>query len=471
LTTPQSQEEFAVIVIPRGLARSFRALLRKCVAGRPRGPAPVVVFECRAGTLTAWAKTDDAGLVYSAATRCDDGVLVVPAAVLTAVEGAGDEPVELATGPGLRGEARWADRGVPRVHPFDAILPGEQHRPPDSPAAWHPVAPEFLAALSECGRTTARESGRYALARVQVRGKAGHVVGSDGRTALVWGGFAFPFGDDLLVPALPVFGSRELAAGGAVRLGRTGTHMVVEAGPWRVLLGIDRAGRFPDVTGVVPRTAATVAGIADADAVELLDRLPGLPGADAEQKLVTLDLDGGVVVRARDDATGTIASIRLERSPSTGPRARVVIDRRVLSRALALGCVTFRVAEGKPVVFEGTDKTFITLAFDPTLAVAADATDISDVTTNPTSPVTPDRRIAVRHETNGHAPNDRHDPPAADAPDPLAAAEELRLALGDALAKAGRLVAALKSRKKEQRALTQVWSSLKALNLSPGGQP
>ena len=77
----------------------------------------------------------------------------------------------------------------------------------------------------------------------------------------------------------------------------------------------------------------------------------------------------------------------------------------------------------------------------------------------------------MRHETNGHAPNGRHDPPAADPPDPLAAAEELRAALADVLTKASRLVAALKSRKKEQRALSQVWSSLKALNLGPGGQP
>jgi hypothetical protein len=74
----------------------------------------------------------------------------------------------------------------------------------------------------------------------------------------------------------------------------------------------------------------------------------------------------------------------------------------------------------------------------------------------------------VKHETNGHPPNGRHDPP--DAADPLLLAEELRAALGDALAAASRLVASLKHQKKEKKALTQVWSSLKALNLGPGGQ-
>ena len=463
-----------MIVIPRGPCRAFPALARKCVSGRPRGPAPPVVCEVSAGSLTVWVRTDDAVLAHSAPCRgvTGDGRVVVPMAVLAAA-GPGTEPVELAVGPEGAGEARFADRGVPTAHPFEVVPPGRQHQLPDPPDDWHPVGPDFLAALHEGGRTAARDATRFALTRVQVRGKAGHVVATDGRTALVWGGFSFPFADDLLVPALPVFGSRELAAGGAVRLGRTATHLVVACGPWRVFLAIDRAGRYPDVAGVVPRAAATVAGIDDRDAAGLAACLPGLPGGDADHRAVTLDLDGWVVVRARDDETGKVEQVRLDRSPSAGPRARVVIDRRVLARALALGCHTVRVAEGKPVVFEGTDKTVVTVALDPALAVAAGSPAIAAIAAiNPTLTTTnTDRRIAVRHETNGHAPNGRHDPPAADPPDPLAAAEELRLALSDAATKAGRLVTALKSRKKEQRALTQVWSSLKALNLSPGGQP
>lgn len=453
-----------MIVIPRGLARSFRALLRRCVSGRPRGPAPDVVFECEAGTLTVWARTADAGLACTAPAECDDGVLVVPLTVLAAVEGGGDDPVELTAGPGPRGEARWADRGTPRVHAFDAVPADREHRPPAPPAGWQAVPPAFLAALFECGRTTARESGRYALARVQVRGTAGQVVGTDGRTALVWGGFDLPVREDVLVPALPVFGARELASATPVRVGRTAAELVVAAGPWRVVLPVDAGGRYPDVAGVAPRTAPTVVGLDERDAVDLTARLPGLPGADAEGQPVTLDLDGGVAVLARDDATGAVEAVRLGRSPAAGPRARVVVDRRVLARALALGCVTVRVAPDKPVVFEGGDKTLVTVALDPALATGADPAD-------PATNTTTERRTAVRHETNGHGPTGRPDPPATDVPDLLAAAEELRVALGEALAKAGRLVAALKARKRGEKALTQVWSSLKALNLSPGGQP
>lgn len=454
-----------MIVFTRGLARSFRALARKCLSGRPRGPAPLVVFESNAGTLTVWTKIDDTLLVHVAPGRSGGGVAVVPMAVLEAAEGGGGDPVELELGPKLAGEARWSDRGVPKTHPFDGILPGKQHRPPDTPDDWQAAPPDLLAALHECGRSAAKDAGRFALTRVQLKGRAGHMIGTDGKTALVWSRLDLPFADDLLVPALPVFGARELAGEQDVRLGRTTTHLVVAAGPWRVYLPVDKAGRFPDVAGVIPKDAPSVAGIDDADAAALADALPKLPGASEDCRPVTLDLDGGVVVRARDEATGKVAQLRLERSPSAGPPARVAIDRRVLARVLALGCVMIRVTPNRPVVFEGRSKTLIAAALDPSLAV--EPTDIPQVTTTDT----PERRTDVRHETNGHAPNGRHDPPAADPPDPLAAAEELRSALADALGKAGRLVAALKYRKKEQRALTQVWSSLKALNLGPGGQP
>lgn len=450
-----------MIVMSRWLARSFRALARKCVSGRPRGPAPAVVVEVRAGTLTVWTKTDDAGLVYSAPTESGDEVMVIPMAVLDAVEGSGNDPVELAVGAKIRAEAKFPDHGVPSTHSFDAIRPGKQHRIPDPPDDWHPVPPGFLAAVHECGRTTARESGRFALTRVQIRGKAGQVIGTDSRTALVWSGFPFAFAEEVFVPALPVFGARELAARETVRLGRTATHLVVAVGSWQVLLPFDTAGRYPDIAAIVPRNALTTAEINDQDVSGLRDRLPDLPGADAEHRPVTLELDGGVVVRAKDE-TGKVEEVRLERSSSVGPRMRVAIDRRVLARALALGCLTLRLTPDKPVVFEGDNKILLAVALDPTLAVAAD-TDI------PTT--IPERRRTVKHETNGHDPNSRPDPPAADSLDPLVAAEDLRNALADAMTKAGRLVAALKSRKKEQRALTQVWSSLKALNLGPEGRP
>ena len=50
-------------------------------------------------------------------------------------------------------------------------------------------------------------------------------------------------------------------------------------------------------------------------------------------------------------------------------------------------------------------------------------------------------------------------------PDPLVAAEELRVALADVFAKVNRLVAILKATRREKKALSAVYSSLKQLNL------
>lgn len=456
-----------MIPIPRGLCRAFPALARKCVSGRPRGPAPVVVFEAKGGTLRVWAKTDETVLAYTGPTDREDEMLAVPMAVLEAVEGPGSEAVELAVGPKLTGEARFTDRGVPKAHPFDAILPGKQHRLPDPPDDWHTVPAAFLMALYECGRTTAKDATRFALTRVQIKGKAGQVVATDGRTAFIQGGFKCPFADDLLVPALPVFGARELAGERAVRVGRTTTHLVVEAGPWRVFLPIDRAGRYPDVAGVVPRHAPTAVVIDDRDAAELLEKLGGLPGGDADHRPVTLAVAGvEIVVRAGDAKADAVKSVRLRCSTATGPPVRAAIDRRVLARALMLGCRRVRLTADKPVVFEGENRTLLTVTLDPALAVGPTPDTEAPDTNHNTDTI--ERRTVVKHESNGHPPNGRHDPP--DAADPLAAAEELRAALGDALAAATRLVAALKHQKKEKKALTQVWSSLKALNLGPGGQ-
>ena len=58
-------------------------------------------------------------------------------------------------------------------------------------------------------------------------------------------------------------------------------------------------------------------------------------------------------------------------------------------------------------------------------------------------------------------------PPNPGNPDPLAEAEALKAALAEAAARAARLVAALKSYRRERRTLRTAWSSLRALNLGP----
>ena len=214
----------------RSTARDFRALLARCVSGRPRGPAPPVVIRTKGEVRTLAATTPEGVTLTHAAPAVKeaDDLLVLPAAVLAEVEGGTDEAVALDRESKLRGVLRWSGGSTPRTLPVELILPGQQHELPPAPAL-SISSGKLLTALHECGRTAARESGRYALSKVQVQGKSGRVVGTDGKAALLWAGFPFPFADDVLVPAVPVFGAKPLARIPEVKLGRTATHLVVTA--------------------------------------------------------------------------------------------------------------------------------------------------------------------------------------------------------------------------------------------------
>jgi hypothetical protein len=427
------------------------------------------VIQIRDDTRTIAATTPDGVTLThtSPAPGEGDDLLVLSATVLGEVEGGTDEAVTLDRPSRLRGAVRWQGGGKSRTLPVELILPGRQHELPPPPPL-DPAPPKLLAALHECGRTAAREGGRYALSKVQLQGTPGRVVGTDGKVALLWKGFAFPFADDVLVPPLPVFGARPLARVTEVRVGRTATHLVVAAGPWAVWLPADTKAKFPDVAGVVPRHPPTTTAVDEADAAELLKVLPGLPGGDHELRPVTIDADGVVRVRGRaedGEKVGEVRQITLVRSPAAGPAARVVLDRRVLARALALGCRTLRLTPQKPVVAEGDDLTLVAAQLDLDLAVPP-TTDESAPPTPDTAgvptPITPERRTNMKPESNGHTP------PRGDPPDPLEIAEGLRDALADAAARAARLVSVLRQSRKEKKALASVLTSLKQLNLGTG---
>ncbi len=439
--------------------RDFRTLFARCVSGRPRGPAPPVVIQFK-GEVRTLAATTPEGVTLthaSPAVKESDDLLVLPAAVLAEVEGGTDEAVTLDRPSKLRGVLRWHGGSTPRTLPVELILPGKQHDLPRAPEL-SIISPKLLTALHECGRTAARESGRYALSKVQLQGKAGRVVGTDGKAALLWAGFTFPFPDDVLVPAVPVFGSRPLVRITEVKIGRTATHLVVTAGQWSMWLPTDTRAKYPDVAAVVPRYAPTTVTIDPSDAAALLPVLPGLPGGDHELRPVTLDADRVVRIRGRTESGERIGETKeasLPQSTATGPAVRVVLDRRVLARALLLGCRTLKLTPDKPAVFAGDCVTFVAAQLDPVLH----ATPVSGEPETIPTPITPERRPTVKPETNGHTP------PRGDPADPLELAEELRSALADAAGKAARLVAVLRQGKKEKKVLASVLTGLKQLNL------
>jgi hypothetical protein len=230
------------------------------------------------------------------------------------------------------------------------------------------------------------------MTRVQVRGKDGELIGTDGKQALVWGGFKFPFAEDLLVPAVPLFGSKELAGEAAVSAGLAKEWLYLVIGPWQVWLGVDREGRFPDVRGAAPRSCPTRVTVDDRDAAEMLRALADLPSRDGEGRPVTVDLGDQVVVRSRDDGTGDTAEVRLVHSTAAGPPQRLVVDRDHLGRAVALGFRELRVSTPeRPVAFRDVDRLFLCATLDPALVVppAGDPNTAAPATTVVPSPPDP----------------------------------------------------------------------------------
>ncbi len=454
-----------MIVLPPGLPKRFAAVAARCVVGKPAGPPPAVVCRSAGGELTVHTRLPN-GVILSFTADTDtttEAVLVVPFEVLTALSPV-CERIELRLTRGLQAEARWTDPTGPRSHPFAALKPGRQHDPPSEVREWVPCPAKVLAALHACGQAAARVgSPRYALERLCLAGSSKRVVGSDGKVALLSGPFPLPFTDDKLIPAIPVFGNLEWTTQTTLSVGYVEGFVGVKAGPWCVRLPVV-PGRYPDVAAVIPKSRPSVGGIDETDARDLLSKLKALPAGDDPDLPVTLVLDGGVCVLAADDTRTERA--KLSRSPAAGPEMRVALNRTALGRALKLGCLTAKVwAADKPVVFEGDTCTLVAAPLGED-AVVRDRIEAVTPATPPTPDDTPTHPVPRRTAVKTDPPPRPHPPP--ESPDPLALAESLRQSLADAHAAAAKLVAALKGRRKEQKALAGVFASLKSLNLNGG---
>ena len=113
--------------------------------------------------------------------------------------------------------------------------------------------------------------------------------------------------DDVLIPAVPVFGSRELASEPSVHIGRAGPQILIGAGPWTIGLTIAQEARFPDVEAVLARAAGKAhLRLAEADAASILRTF--------ERGLVRADKTQAVTMRLAPTSDGpnlTLLTVRL----------------------------------------------------------------------------------------------------------------------------------------------------------------
>src|SRR5262245_36960492 len=364
-----------MIAFSRTLARQFRAVLRRSLLDKePRGSWPLVLFQASKDGLVLQACQSDTAVRYHLDGSYLPEAIAFRSSVLAEVEGRRDDHVELEQVAFGKGQAKWVDGDVPKVTDLETVAPDSVPDFPDLPKRFTPMPREFLQALDEATKTAARESVRYALARLQLRGKTGEIIATDGRQLLVQGGFTFPWSDTVLVPRVPAFGLRELAQEPDVSVGRTKTHVAVRVGPWTFLLAIDTQSRFPDVEAVIPRVSSGVSRLHldPQDAAFLTANVPKLPGSEENMSPVTLDLHAPISLRGRDEKHG-ITELVLNRSTVSGPPVRLSMDRRYLVRAVKLGFDKVEISSAdKPLVCRADQRLYVWMPLDKTAVILSE---------------------------------------------------------------------------------------------------
>ena len=240
-----------------------------------------------------------------------------------------------------KAQASWDDGGVPRVLGLDTVTPDRAPVFPDLPADFTPMPPGFLTVLDEACRTAGREpNGRFGLTRIQLRGRRGDVVATDGRQLLIQSGFRLPWDDDILIPRTSVFSCREFACHEEVLLGRTQTHVVSE------MRAVDAAA--------ADRPQQPLSRRASRHPPQRQRRRP--PGAGRARRRLADFRPAEAAGRARLQRPGharpgqgvppyvrraegseQVTEVPLVHSATTGPPMLLHIDRRLLHRAVALG--------------------------------------------------------------------------------------------------------------------------------------
>ena len=356
-----------MIALPRSLARRFRAVLRRCSpTGRRADLPPSVLLRVGDPGLCLEAARPDVAVRLEHPGKQPKAVLAFPADALALFEGRTDEPARLEEVAFGKGQASWAEGGSDVRKDFPTLATDGLPSFPEPPPRLRQLDESFLQALDEAGAMTARDSARYALERILLRGKGGNVVASDGRHLLVQSGFDLPWPDHALVPRLGVWGMKELPPKGPVGVGRTKNHVFVQVGPWTFALFADPAARFPAYETIIPRASSRVSTLRLGleDVALLTEELPQL-AADRELP-ATLELGPDVVLRAEPRGKEP-AEVRLTGSRWSGPPLRVVLGPRYLLHALRLGFTDIEVrSPSQPLCCRDSRRTYLWMPFgDP----------------------------------------------------------------------------------------------------------
>jgi hypothetical protein len=484
-----------MLSIPRSLARHVRAMFRRLLRKADSHLARIVLQTGSDG-LRIRLHHPDFFAEYRQEGSHPPEVLVLPPDAFVRCEGRSDAPVSLKRTDQCTIRAQWQDGVVPQLAEYEAGDPEELTPFPDPPEQTLPNEAGFWKALADASQSAARQGIRYALDHLQLQGRTGSIVATDGKQLLLQTGFHFPWTEDVLIPSTPVFACPELPADIPVVVGRTSTHIRMHAGAWTLCFAIDQEGRYPNAEQAIPSLSGgcTRWRIDPADADFLAKTLPRLPAGQEENAPVTVDLNGQAVLRARAPGQTRTMELLLARSAATDPPVRFCINREFLARALHLGFTDIAVVKpDAPLLCQDERRQFVIMPLDKDLALPPqdDVVQIPSTEGEPlTKQTTPERSNrtvktpSISNATNGESvkadaivisQNGNGVPQPSRYPSAiprkvnsgldalLVEAEALKSSLRDAYARSNQLLLALKRHKKQAHAVRATLASLRQL--------
>ena len=349
-----------MITLTRQMAQRQNELIRRCLGKRFCSPDLPVVLQSGADGFRMRCWSHQEAIDFHSPDALDPDQIIVPLEALKACAGSQHEPVTVERNDSNQAVFRWNDRGIPQVASFNAPeLKGEF--PPD-PERMQKAGEGFLGALCAAVDTVEADVIRFATDCIRIRGANGMLEATDTRQALIQSGFKFPFDEDVLVRANPVFKSAVFSDEADVEIGRTENWVAVRIGAWTIHLAVEKDRRFPDVEGCIPAPSATKSRLrlSESDARFLERSLSRLPSDPVSNGTVTVDLNGAIAVRAKSPDCPVPTEIVLAGSSRAGSQLCLAIDRRYLERAVRLG---FRevgfVSDEAPVVCRDGRRTYI----------------------------------------------------------------------------------------------------------------
>lgn len=342
-----------MILIPQSVLNDCHSVFRRAGprSSIARSSVNIHVWGGRDGIRLGLVQAD-VSVQYHHPPPSDSFSFMLPLAALADCQGRGKGTLEFQPAKAGKIEVRWEQAGTPHRREYAS------RETPDRPFPIWPSHdsvndPRLLESLVEAMEIPTGAPALKSMQCLQLRGKQGDVVATDGRQLLILGGFQFPWKDSVLVPRTTVFAAKEIARGEVVRVAQSKTHVFIRIGGWTVALAIETAVRFPNVDQVIPKvdlvtTRWHIGGDEGPALAAMLDRLPA---AREEQAPVTLDLAAHVIVRARAEEEKRCTDVVLPGSQREGKPARIATDRQFLQRALRLGFRSFQFTDPeKPVL-------------------------------------------------------------------------------------------------------------------------